>query len=620
MDLDLVWASWAQTRARLENQERYYFSGITSWTVSSALSLSIDYVHQWYLHVHSAPGNLAPAPTGEGWKDNGSYATVTASMEASKNGKLYRFYEWRDDASGNVTTSNPILMDSAKSATAKYQKVFQLFTHGPHTFTLDATAESDTLVKITVTQEDPGYYLTVVDTTNPGSVPSNWVAINGVVQIETNIPEASVSWPVEIRIFYTDAQISALNIQENILRIGYWNGTAWVDLTEKDPRDTTGVDTENNYVWAQVYHLSEFGPFGELLPPSVPGAAASVGGGIPSIPIGILPPDITWVMIGGLFVSELRSLFFHLGSLFEVRISAVDPANFGMKAWVSLSPSNGGELVYPMVSTFREYVRQEFSTAIDTSVLAVGNYTMRIYVEDTAGERDTYGPITFSLLGPVPPPPSPFAVLLASPAFMVGSALTIISVVGAAVWFHFYWKPTIEMPSIPEPEVIPTPIPTTVPPIAPPPLVPPPVPPSVPPSPLRRARLQRAAFRYLGEVPGVEGVPEAPISFREEVRLAPEEPVRLRERLERIPVTEEPREVRLQKATLRSLIEAPVTLGEARLKVGLPRATLEGFLERPIRLRKGAEEIPAKEEPRAARLRRAALKIHEEAREPERAD
>ncbi|UCD72765.1 MAG: hypothetical protein JSW01_04750, partial [Candidatus Bathyarchaeota archaeon] len=303
-----------------------------------------------------------------------------------------------------------------------------------------------------------------------------------------------------------------------------------------------------------------------------------------------------------------------LGAIFDVTVSAMEPENLGMNAWVSLQTPNGTELVYPMVSTFHEYLRQEFSTRIDTSKLASGNYSMNVYVQNTDGEKDVYGPITLSLRHRVPFIPSPLAVLLASPAFMIGGALTIISMLGAAVWFTFYWKPQIEIPTIPKRP------PVTPPPAVPvPPPVPTPVPPSVPPSPLRRSRLQRAAFRVTG-LPSVEPVLAPPPAAREPVRPFFEAPARLREELERLPIREESRAVRLQRATLRSLIETPVTPGVESLRMRLPEVAIEEVAERPIRLREEVEAIPGREESRQERIRRAALRIREEEKESDQED
>jgi len=129
-----------------------------------------------------------------------------------------------------------------------------------------------------------------------------------------------------------------------------------------------------------------------------------------------------------------------------------------------------------------------------------------------------------------------------------------------------------------------------------------------PPSPLRRARLQRAAFRYLERAPTLGGVLEAPPTPGERLEAVLESRVRLRTGIEEIPISREPREVRLRRAMLRSLIEAPAGLGEVRPTARLP--TLEEMAREPIRLRP-SEEIPSAEASRRERLRRAALKLRE---------
>ncbi len=64
---------------------------------------------------------------------------------------------------------------------------------------------------------------------------------------------------VEIRIDYTDAEVSAKNFDEESLRISFYNISSgeWEELV-------SGVNTTGNYVWANVTHLSDFGVGGKL--------------------------------------------------------------------------------------------------------------------------------------------------------------------------------------------------------------------------------------------------------------------------------------------------------------------------------------------------------------------
>ena len=72
---------------------------------------------------------------------------------------------------------------------------------------------------------------------------------------------------VEIRINYTDSEVSSKNFEESSLRLSFFNTTSqeWESF---DP-PFGGVNTTENYVWANVTHLSDFGVGGKLANGSV---------------------------------------------------------------------------------------------------------------------------------------------------------------------------------------------------------------------------------------------------------------------------------------------------------------------------------------------------------------
>jgi hypothetical protein len=135
----------------------------------------------------------------------------------------------------------------------------------PGTTVVDARNDTDTMVTITTNQA--GSVTVVKYENNPGgSPPSGFTALGKYIEVRTNIPSENIVWPIEIRIYYTDEEVAAAGIPENNLKIFYWDGSNWVQ--EPD----SGVNTENNYVWARVTHLSLFAPMAEVnvqpLPPS----------------------------------------------------------------------------------------------------------------------------------------------------------------------------------------------------------------------------------------------------------------------------------------------------------------------------------------------------------------
>src|SRR5207249_2350634 len=82
------------------------------------------YGTQYYLEVSSAHG----ISSGSGWYDAGSPATaiLSTTMESSGPGARFLFVGWSDDASGTAPTSNPIVMDAAKVATAIWTTQYEL--------------------------------------------------------------------------------------------------------------------------------------------------------------------------------------------------------------------------------------------------------------------------------------------------------------------------------------------------------------------------------------------------------------------------------------------------------------------------------------------------------------
>jgi|GEM_PF-1808589 hypothetical protein len=83
-----------------------------------------------------------------------------------------------------------------------------------------------------------------------------------------------------IKIYYSDSEVSAKGIDESTLRLWYYNSTdaTWAKYDSPDG----GVDTTNNYVWANTTHFSLWGLFGSspfVAPPTTTGGGGGGGGG-----------------------------------------------------------------------------------------------------------------------------------------------------------------------------------------------------------------------------------------------------------------------------------------------------------------------------------------------------
>ncbi len=75
---------------------------------------------------------------------------------------------------------------------------------------------------------------------------------------DINIDDENLVW-VFIKVYYNDAQVSALGLDESSLTLHYYNETTgeWSVL------ENSGVNTAENYVWANMTHFSLYGVFGD---------------------------------------------------------------------------------------------------------------------------------------------------------------------------------------------------------------------------------------------------------------------------------------------------------------------------------------------------------------------
>lgn len=125
-------------------------------------------------------------------------------------------------------------------------------TPGSGTVTLSDGGE--TVAELDYTTTDSGSIIVAQYDSNPGgAVPAT--PLGKYIEIDANIIPPEFTWPVELRVYYSDAEVAAAGIEESTLRMYGWNGSSWV-------QDESGVNTDANYVWARLYHFSPHGPFG----------------------------------------------------------------------------------------------------------------------------------------------------------------------------------------------------------------------------------------------------------------------------------------------------------------------------------------------------------------------
>ena len=136
--------------------------------------------------------------------------------------------------------------------------------------TIDAEATADTTLDITTTDNVTNSTVEIAEyPENPQTAGVvGVIALNKYVGIRMDSTLENALSSVIIKVYYTDAEVSAAGLSESTLRLYYYNETSgsWVKY---DPPDG-GVDTTANYVWANTTHFSDWGIFG-----SAPAAAAA---------------------------------------------------------------------------------------------------------------------------------------------------------------------------------------------------------------------------------------------------------------------------------------------------------------------------------------------------------
>ncbi|MEM3387884.1 MAG: hypothetical protein QW491_00515 [Thermoproteota archaeon] len=194
-------------------------------TVNSPITQTASWKHQYYLTVSTPYGTAG----GEGWYDEGStaYATVDPLIVEGPEGVRHVFSHWSGDASGTGSTSNPVTMDSPKTAVASWKTQYRVVfnqngldeTASGTVVTVEGSAKSigdlpftiwvDNGVSVIysfeniVSTSDPGKRFRLVGVTGPetpliatgpASVTGNYVA-QWLVAFTVNPPGAGVTVP-----------------------------------------------------------------------------------------------------------------------------------------------------------------------------------------------------------------------------------------------------------------------------------------------------------------------------------------------------------------------------------------------------------------------------------------
>jgi hypothetical protein len=163
---------------------------------------------------------------------------------------------WWGDASGPYHESlNPDGMGNGISGNVDFEPWLEAEVVAAKTETVtgggtvNAKEEADTEVEVTgnatVTvaryDENPG-----------GDAPTDFNALDKYIDVY--IPDTTEVTEIEIRLYYTDAEVEAADVDEDSLRLLWWNGTLWVQFS---PDTASGVNTDSiygysGYMWATI--------------------------------------------------------------------------------------------------------------------------------------------------------------------------------------------------------------------------------------------------------------------------------------------------------------------------------------------------------------------------------
>jgi hypothetical protein len=112
--------------------------------------------------------------------------------------------------------------------------------------TVDAKAEADTEVEVTGTAT-----VTVFPyVENPGGAPPTGTSpLNKYMDVY--VADITEVTEIQIKLYYTDAEVAAANVSEESLRLFWWNNTAWIQCSDSGV-NTASTNGYSGYMWAKI--------------------------------------------------------------------------------------------------------------------------------------------------------------------------------------------------------------------------------------------------------------------------------------------------------------------------------------------------------------------------------
>ncbi len=140
----------------------------------------------------------------------------------------------------------------------------------------NGTSAPNVAIEFNTNSNTSGAVTIVKYTSQPPGLGTNSFSALGTyisIVVDSSI-ENSLNYSI-IKMYYTDTEVAIANLQESTLRLNKWNGSVWIKF---DPPNG-GVDTVNNFVWANTTTFSTWGPYGSTNPSTSSSSGTTSGGG-----------------------------------------------------------------------------------------------------------------------------------------------------------------------------------------------------------------------------------------------------------------------------------------------------------------------------------------------------
>ncbi len=233
--------SWTGDVGTMANRN----SASTTITMNGNYSIRANFAEdrpeaRYKVTISSTAGGSVIIP-GEGSFTYGENAVVTIVAAASEG---HRFVSWAGDVDTIASIFAPettVTMEGNYEIIARFAAVVDSKTETVTNDIVDARAEADTEVEVkgtatvTVTKyaENPG-----------GPSPRDVTLLRKWVDVY--VPDTEAVTEIEIRLYYTDADVAAAGVDEESLRLFWWDGTDWGECSD------SGAETSIGYIWARI--------------------------------------------------------------------------------------------------------------------------------------------------------------------------------------------------------------------------------------------------------------------------------------------------------------------------------------------------------------------------------